>query len=580
MVAFTLFALLMMLIAGGVAIDVMRQEMNRARMQNTLDSAVLAAAGAPYGTSPKAIVQDYMAKAGMSDYLGHIDDDGENGDDDIVQTLNSSRVSATAHMWIDTYLMHMSGVKQLGASAASSAERRVPKLEVAMVLDVSGSMGSNRKLRNLKTAGKKFVTTILNSSTPGDAVISIVPFSWDVTPGPAIFNTLNVDVRQDHSSCLQFTDDDFDASGIDPQVEQRQLIFTSEDDSGFNALKSNYRTCYTEEYAQIMPYSISETGLHAKLDALEASGNTSGNMGMKWGAAMVDPKFQSVKNELANLVVGQKPVLDAEGTAVLDAEGTVITEPIYMVDPLVQVVPAAYDEGETLKVIVMMGDGQNTYSNQFKLPSAFRGPGSYLHNVTWTQQEFQYGYHSRFNSYTTNDESNCGKSTWMGEWICVYEEGGGVQSAYYLKNPTKNEYLNVEEDTIISSWEFDNLENDLDGFLKSEQLSWEMAWGKMSPDFLKKEFNYWNARNEFRNNSNRVDGGEKDTQMDKICTAIKNKGVMVYTIGFEIDAGSTAETELKDCASSPEHYFPTNGEGITDAFSSIASNVVNLRLTQ
>ncbi|WP_162497395.1 TadE/TadG family type IV pilus assembly protein [Roseovarius dicentrarchi] len=184
-VAFTLFALLMMLIVGGIAIDTMRQEMSRARLQNTLDNAVLAGAGAPYGTKPKPIVQDFMAKAGMSAYLNEIDDDGLDGDDDIIQTLNTSKVSATAKMSMDTYLMHLTGVKQLGAVAASTAERRVPKLEVAMVLDVSGSMRNNQKLVNLKTAGKAFTTSILNSSSTGDAVISIVPFQLGRRARPA-----------------------------------------------------------------------------------------------------------------------------------------------------------------------------------------------------------------------------------------------------------------------------------------------------------------------------------------------------------------------------------------------------------
>jgi len=56
--------------------------------------------------------------------------------------------------------------------------------------------------------------------------------------------------------------------------------------------------------------------------------------------------------------------------------------------------------------------------------------------------------------------------------------------------------------------------------------------------------------------------------------------VVVYTIGFEVDEGGTAERQLKDCATTFAHYYRARGINITDAFSSIASNVVNLRLTQ
>ena len=54
----------------------------------------------------------------------------------------------------------------------------------------------------------------------------------------------------------------------------------------------------------------------------------------------------------------------------------------------------------------------------------------------------------------------------------------------------------------------------------------------------------------------------------------------VYTIGFEVDAGGTAETELKACATSHSNYYRAAGVNINDAFNSIATNIQNLRLTQ
>ncbi|WP_246040525.1 TadE/TadG family type IV pilus assembly protein [Roseovarius arcticus] len=551
-VAFTLFFLVMMLIAGGVAVDVMRHEMQRARLQNTLDTAVLAAAGAPYGSKPKEIVEDYFAKAEMSSYLNEIDDDGEGGDDDIVQTVNTSKVSASADMTLQTYLMKLAGVNQLTAFTASSAERRVPKLEVSMVLDVSGSMDSNSKLVNLKKAGKKFVTTILDSSTLGDAVISIVPFSWDVSPGENIIVSLDVDVRHDYSTCLQFTNDDFNSAAINPEEEQVQLIYTSEYDYGFDNLNDVYRTCYNEPNAEILPYSISESDLHTKIESLEAKGNTSGNMGMKWGAALLDPKFEVIKTALNGKT-------DADGTK--------------LVDDRVGDVPSPYNEAETLKVIVMMGDGQNTYSNQFPLNSSFRGPNSYLHYVEWDELEFEYAYNKYKSNKRKDDESYCTKK----DWECVYSAVS--HSSYFLYDPDDNKYKNLDTGERLETWEFNELLTS-DGFQSHDQKTWEQAWGKMSPDFMDKENGYGVAEDEFESYSNRVQGSEKDAQMSNICTAIKNQGVVVYTIGFEVPSDGTAERELKKCATSDAHYYRANGIDITDAFSSIASNVVNLRLTQ
>lgn len=548
-VAFTLFVLLLLLASGGIAIDVMRHEMQRAQLQNTADSAVLAAAGAPASADiaaskakAKQIVEDYFAKAGLSNYLDEIDPEK-----DIIVTLNSAKVGINASMTMDTYLMKLSGIDTLSTKASSTAERRVPKLEVAMVLDVSGSMANNSKLVNLQMAGKQFVTTILGSAKPGDAVISIVPFSWDVAPGPAIFNALNVDIRHNYSTCLQFSDSDFDDPSIDPAVQQTQLIFSSEYDSGFDRLNSNYRTCFTNDYAEILAFSTTESVLHSKIDALVAEGNTSGNTGMKWGAALLDPKFRHVNAHMTAAALNLEELPEVS-------------------------VPSNYNEAETLKFIVMMGDGQNTYSNEFPLNSDYRGTDSYLHEVVYEDMVFDYAYHIYRHTHS-NSPSRCGQRNWE----CVYTSE--TKTTYFLYNPSQNRYESVSDSTRYSPSEFENLENTLDGFISKQQLSWEMAWGRMSPDFLDKKFYYGDAEDDFEDHG-RVSGWEKDQRMRDICGAVKDQGVVVYTIGFEVGINSTAETELKSCATSDAHYYRAQGININDAFSSIASNIVNLRLTQ
>ncbi|WP_258523817.1 pilus assembly protein TadG-related protein [Roseovarius sp. TE539] len=555
-IALTLFLLLLMLAAGGLAIDTMRHEMSRAKLQNTLDSAVLAGAGAPFGSDAKAIVEDYFLKANMAQYLHEIDDDGE-GEDDIITTLNSTKVSANASMQLSTYLMKLSGVKTLGAAAASTAEMRVPKLEVALVLDVSGSMGSNNKLGNLKTAAKDFVSTILGASEIGDTVVSVVPFSWSVTPTETMFNALAVDQTHTYSTCLRFKTNDFGhatltsgASATSNGVPVDQMVYTSLY-GDWQDLTSGWRSCFTDDYMEILPYSISESDLHSKIDALRADGNTSGHQGMNWGAAMLDPTFRTVSNNL-------RSANEMDGS--LDD------------------VPADYDEPETLKVIVMMGDGQNTTSYFFdKSSPQYRGPNSDLYRVTHQEQEFDYA----FDIYNPSRE-------WHEDWVeqychlswleCVYRVDGPVVSSYYLRDPSPERYYDLEDDDWISASEFDDLE-DQSGFIDKERLDWEEAWGMMSPRFYGETTGNWGPWNDYVS-SERLNGGEKNSRMLDTCAATKTEGVVVFTIGFEISRGGTAETVLETCASSHAHYYRADGINITDAFSSIAANVVNLRLTQ
>ena len=553
-VAFSLFVFMVMLIAGGLAIDISRQEMERARLQNTLDSAVLAAAGAPYGTNAKAIVEDYFDKASMSEYLHEIDDDNI-GEDDIVTTLNSSKVTASASMELDTYLMHLSGVKKLGAAGASTAEMRIPKLEVALVLDVSGSMTSNSKLTNLKSAGKSFVTSILNGSEPGDTVVSVVPFSWSVTPTTAMFDALAVREDHNYSTCLRFAENDYSHaslatgnSGFSNGNTIDQMLFTSVY-GDFDDLSSGWRSCFTDDYMTILPFSISESDLHDKIDSLQGDGNTSGHQGMNWGAALLDPTFRNITDDL---------ILANE------------------VDATMATVPADYDEAETLKVIVMMGDGQNTDSYYFDKNSQYRGSNSDLFEVITQDIEFKYAF--RYNKKNkirySYDESKCSKNNWE----CVYEAGGPEESAYYLHDVGDNDYYSIEAEEWLDASEFEDLE-DQDNFISKTALDWEKAWGLMSPRYYADITGDWGPWNDFVG-SEREDGSIKNGLMLDVCTASKNENVVIYTIGFEISVGGTAETNLKACASSVAHYYRAEGVNINDAFSSIASNVVNLRLTQ
>lgn len=70
----------------------------------------------------------------------------------------------------------------------------------------------------------------------------------------------------------------------------------------------------------------------------------------------------------------------------------------------------------------------------------------------------------------------------------------------------------------------------------------------------------------------------KDQHTKAICRITKNQGVIVYSVGFE--APSAGIKVLEDCASSPAHFFDVEGLEISEAFSSIATSIRQLRLTQ
>lgn len=54
--------------------------------------------------------------------------------------------------------------------------------------------------------------------------------------------------------------------------------------------------------------------------------------------------------------------------------------------------------------------------------------------------------------------------------------------------------------------------------------------------------------------------------------------IVIYTIAF--DAPGAPEQQMRDCASSPSHFFSADGDNIADVFEAIAYQIRQLRLTQ
>ncbi len=558
MLAFFIFVTF--LIMGGVALDSMRHETARAALQATLDRAVLAGASARNATEARAIVEDYFAKAGKEEYL-QAEQEG-----DITTTLNHARITARANISLDTYLMKLNGIDTLSVGATSTAEVEIPRLEGILVLDVSGSMAKNSKMANLKGAAKKFITDTVgavDSENKGSVVMSIVPFSFSVSPPESIYNALAVDDRHNYSTCLEFQENDYHhseltsgTSSLSSGIPVNQMIYTSVY-GGFDDLDQTWRSCYNEEPMRILPYSTDEAELHAKVDSLVPDGNTSGNDGMNWGAALLDPTFRQV-------------------TSAMIASNDL--------DPSLVNVPADYDDPDTLKVIIFMGDGANTTSYFFDVdPPKYRGVASDLYEVVYQDRIFDYAYNVKNvdrKVYGTEGEDLCSNP----KWECIYQENGPKESVYYIFSESKRQYYSVGaasrgEPAWITSLEFNNLSTTVPGYIETIQLDWEEAWGLMSPDYYSSVVGSSDAIDEYFAFEN-VDGAKKNILMQKVCSATKTQNVVVYTIGFEVPQGGTAENELIKCATSPSHYYRATGADISGAFSSIAANVRHLRLTQ
>ena len=628
----TLYLLLLILIVAGIGVDTMRQEMHRAKLQANLDAAVLSAASAPYDTDPdtpdaELRIQDHFKKAGLEDYL-HAFEEG-----DIVVTESSAKVSASASQTFNTHLMRLSGVDTLTAGAASTARTSVQQLEVALVLDVSGSMAGDR-LTALKGAAKSFVTQILNNSGGGKVVFSIVPYSFNAPPPEAIYNALSANTTHNYSRCLSFDTDDFENAYIDPNRNYAQTIFTSVDYSSWNNarfgtvgngdIENGYSSaynasCYSDMRFEILAYSSDEDDLHDKIDALTAAGGTSSEMGVKWGAALLDPAFQPV---------GAMLQTTTQNIPVTNYYGTVTSTRPMLADAEIENLPESYGSSKAMKIMVIMGDGANSNTYVLRDPNRlldpdvpeshaiddYRGPNSnlYLLNEPRIEMEFVRAV-STWNGSVSYDRSKC-SSYW---WRCEYNEvEGDPEPVFYLYSPRRNEYVKVETYDDFSRSEFNDKLDDLrenNGILSElsgasgttldtrdladdildhvrdnygddpfyERFSWEEAWGLMTPLEYDDITGDSGAYNEYSSSSsNRLTSSQKNARMVDTCNAADNEGVTIYTIAFELGREDSAAEELKKCASIPANHFVSTKLNIKQTFGTIAANVMALKLTQ
>ncbi|MEO1556767.1 MAG: pilus assembly protein TadG-related protein [Pseudomonadota bacterium] len=340
MTMFSIMMLMMMLLVGGIGVDLMRNEMERTRVQATIDRAVLAAADLDQTLDPTAVVNDYFAKAGMSEYLTSVTVD---------QGLNYRTVTAKARTTTPTQFMRLMGVEELTVPAQGQAQEKVANVEISMVLDISGSMGRNNKMANLQDAAKTFVDTVIREETENLISLSLIPYTAQVNAGFPIFDELQTNHLHDFSYCVDFEIEDFDSTTLDfgKTYEQMQHFEAS---SGYSYPIDN-PGCPEQDFEEILPYTQDANLLKGRIDQYRARANTSIHLGMKWGVALLDPSFRPI-------------------TQALSLENRV--------DANFSNRPAAYNDNETLKTLILMTDGENVNTVRIQ-PWYYAQPSHYVH---------------------------------------------------------------------------------------------------------------------------------------------------------------------------------------------------------
>ena len=518
LVIFGVFMFIMIVFLGALGVDMMRFEMERAKLQSTLDRAVLAAADMDQTLDPESVVNDYFAKSGLAGSVTGVT---------VTEGLGYRSVNATARKSIETQLIHMLGVDTMSAPAAGTAEERVDAVEISLVLDISGSMAFNGRMTNLENAGLEFIDAIFDNSAEDKVSMSIIPYNGQVNIGPDLIDKYNITNRHNNTFCVDLPPSVYTSAALSRTLPMPQHVFadtfnpsnTNNSYSTHNmAPSAGNRWCDPNPVNRVTVHSNNVTALRTQIEGLTPVGATSIDAGMRWGAALLDPSARSVVTELVS-----------EGVVIGPFNGR----------------PLNYNDPEVLKVLVLMTDGEhwpNEYINAgFKsgISPIWRNNNNGRLSIRHDFQNGSWYYWPGNNSWQNRPEgavnaTNMGTAVQL-TWEQVWQTARVSWVAHHLYRRALGGNLNSWIDMIRTR----------EGTLV---------------DFGTHEVSTMNNR------------------LLNLCNRVKEQGVVIYTVAFE--APDMGETLLRNCASSINHAFDVNGLEIRSAFASIATSIRKLRLTQ
>jgi Flp pilus assembly protein TadG len=274
----------------GAAVDYTRAVQTRARLQTAIDSAVLAAArdgaqltDAQLSARAKAFVDANLAGNSAPYTL-----------DNLAVTRAGKTIYLSGKATIATSILPVVGINSISVTGNAQSTWGTTKIELALVLDNTGSMGSSGKMPALKTAAKSLID-ILNAAATSDSniKIGIVPFDTNVRIGTAYsaeswlrFSPYDpvAEMRATPATwtgCVSDRDQPYDAGDATADPAQNMTLYPAVN-------------CPNTSLATVMPLTaLSPTSnapadaLKARIDTMQPSGWTNVTIGTSWGMAML-----------------------------------------------------------------------------------------------------------------------------------------------------------------------------------------------------------------------------------------------------------------------------------------------------
>ena len=298
-VTLPVLALAFMMIMGfvGTATDIARLQLVQSRLTYALDAAGLAAGSTMNTTNLDTELANYMNVNFPANYMGA-------ATPQIVSEVMSDNkvINLSATTTMPTTFMNALGITAMSVSAHSQITRTSEGLELAIVLDNTGSMSGD--LSTLKNAATSLVNVLFGThETVPNLWVGLVPFAATVNVGTSHstwidqthFATLNwgsypwrgcVDARDTAGQMTTGTD-----TVDDPPTSKlyKAYYYPSTYPSGQSTGVSNHNKYCT---AAITPLTAYKSTILTGINNMTTDGNTHVGLGAIWGWNMLSPRWR------------------------------------------------------------------------------------------------------------------------------------------------------------------------------------------------------------------------------------------------------------------------------------------------
>src|SRR5690606_27576502 len=286
--------------AIGLAIDTSRAYMVKSQLWSAVDAAALAGGKVYASDTRDDDIYMYFQTNFPEGYMSAEVEPLEIVADDVTRT-----VTVTARATVPTTFMRVLGQDSMTIVASSEVVVESKNVEVALVLDVTGSMAGSR-IADLREAANELVDIVVQDlQEPFYSKVALVPYSMGVNVGPYAAQvrgsyTNNTCTYPDEPTCRyykfrRYSDSNWTTHEISTCVSERHgaEAYTDAPPSvapvGRNfPPPGSYNPCLPNT---ILPLTSDRSVLHSNINALQAVGSTAGQIGVAWGWYMLSPNF-------------------------------------------------------------------------------------------------------------------------------------------------------------------------------------------------------------------------------------------------------------------------------------------------